>query len=65
MSEKQTTKLMSAKYEKNVLSKLFDVENPKRADQDEVAHYELPHLDLHFSKFRFSLFFCSLPLYML
>ena len=43
---------MSAKYEKNVLSKLFDDENPKSVDPDEVAH-----LDLHFSKFRFSFFF--------
>ena len=49
--KKQTTKLSSARFSKNVKSKLYHIENlntrgQNSVDLDEVAHYEPPHQDL-------------------
>ena len=56
----QMIKFTSAKFQKNVLSKLIYIENSKlwanRVDSDEVAHDEPPHLDigyLHIQQFSF------------
>ena len=59
-TKKQTTKYLSANFQKNVSSKLYYIENSKTrgqtvqilmrwlsVDLDEVAHYEPPHQDLH------------------